>query len=149
MDRGQPKITFRRKLHRARSQSEGGRAQRQNSDRLGAVSSNRRGPKVWKAPDVARQLVIALSGTVVFETLDGRFELRPGDILFTEDTSCAGHNRKFVSDEPWRYTVLDADTVVPFRPVSAPGQSSQHHRSSSDPMHASMDRGRPSPGLIR
>jgi hypothetical protein len=42
-------------------------------------------------PDPDRQLVITLSGTPEFETPHGRFTLRTGDILFTEDTSGAGH----------------------------------------------------------
>src|SRR5260370_8362802 len=51
-------------------------------------------PKLGWHPDADRQLVITLSGTLEFETPDGRFALRPGDILFTEDTSGAGHNWK-------------------------------------------------------
>jgi hypothetical protein len=49
-------------------------------------------PKLGWHPDPARQLVITLSGTLEFETADGRFTLRPGDVLFTEDTGGAGHN---------------------------------------------------------
>ena len=62
-----------------------------------------------------------LSGTLEFETPDGRFTLRTGDILFTEDTSGAGHNWKMVGSEPWCrvYTTLDPKTVVPFRPAVA------------------------------
>ena len=68
----------------------------------------------------ARQLVITLSGTLEFETRDGRFTLRTGDVLFTEDTSGAGHNWKMVGDQPWCrvYTILDPNTVVPFRPAA-------------------------------
>jgi hypothetical protein len=78
-------------------------------------------PKLGWHPDPARQLVITLSGTLEFETADGRFELRPGDILFTEDTSGAGHNWKMIDHQPWcrLYTVLDSKTVVPFRPAVA------------------------------
>jgi hypothetical protein len=78
-------------------------------------------PKLGWHPDPARQLVITLSGTLEFETPDGRFELRPGDVLFTEDNSGAGHNWKMLGDEPWRriYTILDPKTVVPFRPAVA------------------------------
>jgi hypothetical protein len=77
-------------------------------------------PKLGWHPDQDRQLVITLSGTLEFETPNGRFILRPGDILFTEDTRGAGHNWKMVSDQPWCrvYTVLDPNTVVPFRPVT-------------------------------
>jgi len=77
-------------------------------------------PKLGWHPDPARQLVITLSGTLEFETPDGRFTLRTGDILFTEDTGGAGHNWKMVGAEPWCrvYTVLDPKTVVPFRPAA-------------------------------
>ena len=77
-------------------------------------------PKLGWHPDADRQLVITLSGTLEFETPDGRFTLRTGDVLFTEDTSGAGHNWKMVGDQPWRrvYTTLDPNTVVPFRPAA-------------------------------
>jgi hypothetical protein len=94
----------------------GGRAQRQNSDRLGAVHQTDAGPKVWKAPGY-RSTTGHCARRAVFETPGGRFEPLPGDILFTEDTSCAGHNRKFVSDEPWRraYVILRPRAEVLFR----------------------------------
>jgi hypothetical protein len=78
-------------------------------------------PKLGWHPDPARQLVITLSGTLEFETADGRFALGSGDILFTEDTGGAGHNWKMIGDQPWRrvYTVLDPNTVVPFQPAVA------------------------------
>jgi len=78
-------------------------------------------PKLGWHSDPDRQLVITLSGTLEFDTPDGRFTLRTGDILFTEDTSGAGHNWKMVGDRPWCrvYTVLDPNTVVPFRPAVA------------------------------
>ena len=81
-------------------------------------------PKLGSHPDADRQLVITLSGTLEFETPDGRFTLRTGDILFTEDTSGAGHNWKMVGDQPWCrvYTVLDPKTVVPFRPAVTGGK---------------------------
>ena len=74
-------------------------------------------PKLGWHPDPARQLVITLSGTLEFETADGRFTLRPGDVLFTEDTSGAGHDWKMIDGHPWRrlYTILEPDTVIPFR----------------------------------
>ena len=78
-------------------------------------------PQLGWHPDPDRQLVITLSGTLEFETPDGRFALGTGDILFTEDTSGAGHNWKMVGSEPWCrvYTTLDPKTIVPFRPAAA------------------------------
>jgi quercetin dioxygenase-like cupin family protein len=84
-------------------------------------------PKLGWHPDPARQLVITLSGTLEFETPDGRFVLRPGDVLFTEDTSGAGHNWKVLGNQAWRrvYTILDPKAVVPYRPAAArPGAPS-------------------------
>ena len=66
------------------------------SDTVGVVSISFRetragGAFEWHdAP--ARQFVITLSGTLEFETRDGRFMLRPGDILFAEETTGTGHN---------------------------------------------------------
>ena len=86
-------------------------------------------PKLGWHPDPARQLVITLSGTLEFSTDDGCFSLRPGDILFTEDT-IAGHDWTLLGDQPWRraYAILDQATVVPFRPTgphaAAPGPES-------------------------
>src|SRR5260370_33612716 len=57
-------------------------------------------PKLGWHPDADRQLVITLSGTLEFETPDGRFALRPGDILFTEDNTGTEHHWQMVSDEP-------------------------------------------------
>jgi hypothetical protein len=73
-------------------------------------------PKLGWHPDPARQLVITLSGTLEFSTHDGRFSLRPGEMLFTEDT-LAGHDWKLLGDQPWRrlYAILDPAAVVPFR----------------------------------
>src|SRR6202048_3949903 len=73
-------------------------------------------PKLGWHPDPARQLVITLSGTLEFTTHDGRFSLRSGDILFTEDT-VAGHDWTLLGDQPWRrvYAILDQVTAVPFR----------------------------------
>ena len=77
-------------------------------------------PKLGWHPDADRQLVMTLSGTLEFETPDGRFTLRLGDILFTEDTGGAGHNWRLVGDQPWCrvYTILEPNTVIPFRPVT-------------------------------
>jgi hypothetical protein len=78
-------------------------------------------PKLGWHTDADRQLVITLSGNLEFETPDGRFALRAGDILFTEDTSGSGHNWKMIGDQPWcrLYTALDPKTVVPFKPAVA------------------------------
>ena len=75
-------------------------------------------PKLGWHPDPARQLVITLSGALEFTTHDGRFSLRAGDILFTEDT-VAGHDWNLLGEQPWRrvYAILDQATVVPFRPT--------------------------------
>jgi quercetin dioxygenase-like cupin family protein len=87
-------------------------------------------PKLGWHPDPARQLVIMLSGALEFTTHDGRFSLRAGDILFTEDT-VAGHAWKLLGEQPWRraYAILDQATVVPFRPTgphaAAPGPESR------------------------
>lgn len=64
-----------------------------------------------------RQLVITLSGTLLFQTREGKeFTLAPGDILLAEDTTGGGHTWKLVDDEPWRriYVVLSPDANVPF-----------------------------------
>jgi hypothetical protein len=75
-------------------------------------------PKLGWHPDPARQLVITLSGALEFTTHDGRFSLRSGDILFTEDTA-AGHDWTLLGEQPWRrvYAILDQATIVPFRPA--------------------------------
>lgn len=76
-------------------------------------------PRLGWHTDAARQLVITLSGELSFETPDGAFQIKPGDILFTEDTSGQGHNWKLTGGSPWRrlYAVLDPETVVPFTPT--------------------------------
>jgi hypothetical protein len=78
-------------------------------------------PKLGWHTDPARQLVITLAGELAFETRDGIFHLKPGDILFTEDTSGRGHDWELIGGAPWRrlYAVLDADTDVPFKPIDA------------------------------
>jgi quercetin dioxygenase-like cupin family protein len=66
----------------------------------------------------ARQLVITLSGTLDFLTRDGQhFLLRPGDILFAEDTVGSGHSWKLTDDSSWRraYVILQSGAAVPFR----------------------------------
>ena len=65
-----------------------------------------------------RQLVLTLSGTLLFRVADGReFTIRPGDVLLAEDTTGGGHSWKLVNDEPWRrlYVVLEPGTTIPFR----------------------------------
>jgi len=76
-------------------------------------------PRLGWHTDGARQLVITLSGELTFETRDGAFRLKPGDILFTEDTSGRGHDWKLTGGTPWRrlYALLDPETVVPFTPA--------------------------------
>ncbi len=66
----------------------------------------------------ARQFVITLSGTLDFQTREGEhFLLRPGDILFAEDTVGSGHSWKLTDDSSWRraYVVLQPGARVPFR----------------------------------
>ena len=77
-------------------------------------------PKLGRHRDADRQLVITLSGMLEFETHDGRFAIRPGDVLFTEDTSETGHNWAMIHNQSWcrLYTILDPETVVPFRPAA-------------------------------
>ena len=69
----------------------------------------------------ARQLVITLSGTLDFQTREGKhFLLRPGDILLAEDTAGTGHSWKLTDDQPWRraYVILAPGASVPFQPRS-------------------------------
>jgi len=69
----------------------------------------------------ARQFVVTLSGTLQFRTRNGEeFILRPGEILFAEDTAGGGHSWKLIDRDPWRrlYVVLDRDTAVPFKAAS-------------------------------
>jgi hypothetical protein len=94
-------------------------------------------PKLGWHPDPARQLVITLSGALEFTTHDGRFSLRAGDILFTEDT-VAGHDWNLLGEQPWRrvYAILDQATVVPFRPTeprsAAAGPESRKAKASTE-----------------
>ena len=100
-------------------------------------------PKLGWHRDPARQLVITLSGTLEFATRDGRFVLRPGDILFTEDTTGAGHDWTMLGDQPWRrlYVTLDPDTVVPFRSASPhPGTSGPPERAGNTARMTGADR---------
>jgi quercetin dioxygenase-like cupin family protein len=69
-----------------------------------------------------RQLVITLSGTLDFQTREGKhFLLRPGDILLAEDTVGSGHSWRLTDDQPWRraYAVLQPGAPVPFQAAKA------------------------------
>ncbi|MBV4395764.1 cupin domain-containing protein [Advenella alkanexedens] len=68
-------------------------------------------------PDPNRQLVVTLKGHLAFETEAGQhFEIRAGDVLFTEETGGKGHRWRMIGDEPWVrvYITLPQDAVVPF-----------------------------------
>ena len=74
------------------------------------------GTLAWHTAPV-RQLVVTLSGTLLFSTRDGEeFTLRPGDVLLAEDTVGSGHQWRLEDSDPWRrmYVVLAADAEVPF-----------------------------------
>jgi|SRR5690625_246705 len=69
-------------------------------------------------PDPNRQFVITLSGHLAFESEGGQqFEIRAGDILFTEESGGRGHRWQMLGDEPWVrvYVTLPADVQVPFQ----------------------------------
>jgi quercetin dioxygenase-like cupin family protein len=69
-----------------------------------------------------RQLVITLSGTLDFQTREGKhFDLRPGDILLAEDTAGSGHSWRLTDNASWRraYVVLAPGVTVPFRSADA------------------------------
>jgi len=66
------------------------------------------GAFAWHTAPI-RQLVITLSGTLDFQTREGEhFLIRPGDILFAEDTAGSGHSWRLTDAQPWRraYVVL-------------------------------------------
>lgn len=68
----------------------------------------------------ARQLVITLSGTLVFETRSGAwFMLHAGDVLLAEDTAGGGHRWHLAGGDPWRraYVILAQDAAIPFEQV--------------------------------
>lgn len=76
------------------------------------------GSLAWHTAPV-RQLVVTLSGTLLFTTRDGeQFTLAPGDVLLAEDTVGSGHQWQLDGDDPWRrmYVVLAPGTEVPFVP---------------------------------
>ncbi|WP_407178800.1 hypothetical protein [Bradyrhizobium sp. STM 3562] len=75
------------------------------------------GAFTWHTAPV-RQLVITLSGTLDFQTREGKhFVLHPGDVLLAEDTAGTGHSWRLVDASSWRraYVVLEAGAEVPFR----------------------------------
>lgn len=74
----------------------------------------------WHTAPV-RQLVVTLSGTLLFTTRGGEeFTLHPGEILLAEDTAGSGHRWQIQGAEPWRrmYVVLAPGAEVPFAPDS-------------------------------
>jgi quercetin dioxygenase-like cupin family protein len=74
------------------------------------------GTLAWHTAPV-RQLVVTLSGTLLFTTRDGEeFVLNPGDVLLAEDTEGSGHQWRLEGTDPWRrmYVVLAPATEVPF-----------------------------------
>jgi quercetin dioxygenase-like cupin family protein len=76
------------------------------------------GALAWHTAPV-RQLVVTLSGTLLFTTRDDEeFILHPGDVLLAEDTEGSGHQWRLRGADPWRrmYVVLAPGTDVPFLP---------------------------------
>jgi quercetin dioxygenase-like cupin family protein len=74
------------------------------------------GSLAWHTAPV-RQLVVTLSGTLIFSTRDGdEFTLHQGDVLLAEDTAGSGHQWRLEGSDPWRrmYVVLAAGAEVPF-----------------------------------
>jgi hypothetical protein len=75
------------------------------------------GSFAWHTAPV-RQLVITLSGTLDFQTREGKhFMLHPGDILLAEDTAGSGHSWRLTDNSSWRraYVILQPGVAVPFR----------------------------------
>jgi len=74
----------------------------------------------WHQDPIPR-LVFTLTGTLEFEVKNGRrFTIRPGDILFAEDTTGSGHKWWLLDDQPWRraYVVVTDLAAVPFSAVA-------------------------------
>jgi quercetin dioxygenase-like cupin family protein len=74
------------------------------------------GALAWHTAPV-RQLVVTLSGTLLFTTRDDEeFMLHPGDVLLAEDTEGSGHQWQLRDADPWRrmYVVLAPGAEVPF-----------------------------------
>src|SRR5277367_7171429 len=92
------------------------------SEKVGAASISFQetatgGSFAWHTAPV-RQLVITLSGTLDFQTREGKhFMLHPGDILLAEDTAGSGHSWRLTDNSSWRraYIVLQPGVAVPFR----------------------------------
>lgn len=75
------------------------------------------GAFAWHTAPI-RQLVITLSGTLDFQTREGKhFVLKPGDVLFAEDTVGTGHSWRLIDEAPWRraYVILGPEAQVPFK----------------------------------
>lgn len=65
------------------------------------------------------QYVIALSGTLQFETRTGEsFILKPGEVLIALDTTGTAHQWKLIDDAPWKraYVVLKDNSAFNFVP---------------------------------
>lgn len=76
------------------------------------------GALAWHTAPV-RQLVVTLSGTLLFTTRSGEeFTLHTGDVLLAEDTEGSGHEWQLQGSDPWRriYIVLAPGAEVPFVP---------------------------------
>lgn len=98
-----------------------------NADQVSATMSSTRvtveetaggGALAWHTAPV-RQLVVTMSGTLVFATRDGaEFVLNPGDVLLAEDTAGSGHQWHLQGADPWRrmYVVLADGAEVAFLP---------------------------------
>lgn len=74
------------------------------------------GALAWHTAPV-RQLVVTLTGTLLFTTRGGEeFTLHPGEVLLAEDTEGSGHQWQLLGDDPWRrmYVVLAPSAEVPF-----------------------------------
>ncbi|NYE59227.1 hypothetical protein FHW58_000379 [Duganella sp. 1224] len=68
------------------------------------------------------QLVLTLSGTLLFTTASGAsFTIRPGDVLLADDLTGSGHSWQLIDDQPWRraYIIVGPDVAGLFSPRSA------------------------------
>jgi quercetin dioxygenase-like cupin family protein len=75
------------------------------------------GTFAWHTAPI-RQMVITLSGTLDFQTRDGKhFLIHPGNVLLAEDTVGSGHSWKLTDESSWlrAYVVLKPGATVPFR----------------------------------
>ena len=102
------------------------------SEKVGAASISFQetasgGSFAWHDAPV-RQLVITLSGTLDFQTREGKhFMLWPGDLLLAEDTTGSGHSWRLTDNSSWRraYVVLEPGAAVPFRAAAATHQQGE------------------------